>query len=111
VILKVRCPANANGGHCADAVALYTPTGKLPATVTAVKRRKATLLGSSHFSVPAGNTLTAHFHLNHAGVKLASTHTSFRARLILTSRDLSHSNTRRYTVTIKRAPGHRRKRR
>jgi len=114
VILKVRCPANANGGQCADAVALYTPAGKLPATVSGVTRRprKAVLLGRAHFSVRAGTTLTTRIHLNHAGAKLASTHTSFRARLILTSHDLSRrSNTRRYTVTIKRAPGHRRKRR
>ena len=114
VSLKVRCPANASGGRCDDAVALYTLAGQVPATVSAVKRRprKATLLGRAHFSVGPRTTLTTRIHLNRAGTKLARTHTSFRARLILTSHDLSRrSNSRRYTVTIKRAAGHRRKRR
>ena len=113
VILKVRCPANADGGRCVDAVALYTLAGKVPATVSAAKRRprQAMLLGRAHFSVRARTTLTTRIHLNRAATKLARAHTSFRARLILTSHDLSRrSSTRRYTVTIKRAPGHRRKR-
>jgi hypothetical protein len=114
VILKVRCPANANGGRCVNAVALYTRSGKLPATVSAVARRppEARLLGTAHFSVRAGKTLTTRLHLNAAGAKLAGAHASFRARSILTSHDLSRrSSTRRYTVTLKRAPPHRRKRR
>jgi hypothetical protein len=117
VTFKVTCPASANGGSCSDAAALYTDQGKLPATVTSVKKRKpaktrkATLLGKTQFTVPAGKTLTERIHLNNAGRKLASAHGRFRARLLLTSRDRSGQTiAHRYGVTIKRAETKHRKR-
>ena len=71
VILRVSCPAGTAGGSCADVATLHAPKGKLPASASAKRSRRARLLGKGRFSVAAGRTLRKRLRLNKAGRRLA----------------------------------------
>jgi hypothetical protein len=108
VTVRASCPSSAVGG-CHDAIAVYSTSGLLPAVVAAVAARttRATLLAIGHGTIKAGRTERVRLRLGRAGRRLAKTHRSFHARLLLSARGGTASATsRRYAVTLKRAPRH-----
>jgi 6-phosphogluconolactonase (cycloisomerase 2 family) len=101
VKVRVRCPADAPSGSCADVMSLYSSKGKLPRSARA---KKAQLLGKGRFSVKAGKTATERFRLNKAGRKLARSHRRFSARLSLKSTSGAQASARHlFKVTVKHA--------
>jgi hypothetical protein len=102
VILRVSCPAATTGGKCDDVAALHASTGRLPATASKKRSRRAKLLGKSRFSVTAGKTLRKRLRLNKAGRRLAGKRRRFPARLLITTRDgVGNADTARYRVSVR----------
>jgi hypothetical protein len=101
VKLRLRCPATTAGGKCLTVAGLYKKKGRLPVSVS--KRRKARRLARGRLSVTAGKTRTKRIRLNKAGRRLSKRSQTFRARLLLTSRDSAgNAKTRSYKVKVKR---------
>jgi hypothetical protein len=102
VTLRVACPAGIEGGSCRVVAALHAPRGKLPASASARRSRRAKLLGRGRFSVAAGKTLRKRLRLNKAGRKLARKRRGFPARLLITTKDaVPNTDTTRYRVTVR----------
>jgi hypothetical protein len=103
VLLKVSCVAGTPGG-CSDALGLYSDSGRLPA-VEAGSRHKithATALATGNVRIPAGATRVVRLSLDTARRRLARTHKSFPARVLLslhesTSVTVTHS----YAVKVR----------
>ena len=103
VALSVSCSAGTEGGSCRAVVALHAPSGKLPASASTRRSRRAKLLGRARFSVAAGKTLRKRLRLNKDGRRLARKRSTFPARVLITTRDgVGNAHTARYRVAVRR---------
>jgi hypothetical protein len=109
VMLRVSC-SRLPGGGCNDWLALYSSTGRLPASAAAPRRiGAAKLLGRVHKTIASGSTSSVRMHLSDRARRLvAARHGRLLARLLLSLHPgsgpvVSHA----YGVTVHRIGGKR----